>query len=157
MSHIQPGVKAPDFTLLNQKGESVSLADYKSRQHVVLYFYPKDETPGCVKEACSFRDQYEVFRDAGAEVVGISADSVKSHQAFALNRRLPFQLLSDTDNSVRKAYGVSGTLLGLLPGRVTFVIDQYGIVRHAFSSQLQIQQHIQEALYVIQGLEQIRD
>jgi len=152
MTHIQPGVKAPDFTLFNQNGENVSLSDYKNRKHVVLYFYPKDETPGCVKEACSFRDQYEVFREAGAEVMGISADSVKSHQAFAQNRRLPFQLLSDPDNSVRKAYGVSGALLGLLPGRVTFVIDQEGIVRHSFSSQLQIQRHIQEALEVIKGL-----
>lgn len=145
------GDTAPDFSLPNQEGENIQLSDFKGKQHVVLYFYPKDETPGCTKEACSFRDSYEAFKDAGAEVIGVSADSVKSHKAFASNRRLPFQLLSDRSKKVAKSYGVSG-FLGLLPGRETFVIDKEGVIRHHFSSQLQIGRHIDDALKVLQGL-----
>ncbi|MEL7340005.1 MAG: peroxiredoxin [Bacteroidota bacterium] len=146
------GTQAPDFALPNQDGQTVRLSDFLGKKHVVLYFYPKDETPGCTKEACGFRDSYESFKDAGAEVIGVSADSPKSHAAFARNHRLSFTLLSDRDRSVAKSYDVSGSLFGLLPGRETFVIDKDGIIRHRFSSQLNIGRHIDDALKVLQGL-----
>lgn len=154
MASLRLGDPAPDFSLLNQEGQPVQLADYRGQRHVVLYFYPKDETPGCTAEACGFRDQYEVFQEAGAEVIGVSADSVASHLAFARNRRLPFQLLSDPDQATARAYGVSSSLLGLLPGRETFVIDQQGIIRHRFASQFRIQSHIDDALRILRTLDQ---
>jgi peroxiredoxin Q/BCP len=116
---------------------------------VVLYFYPKDDTPGCTKEACTFRDQYQDFQDAGAAVLGVSSDSSESHRKFAAKHRLPFTLLADRGGQVRKRYGVPATL-GLLPGRVTFVIDAAGVVRHVFNSQLDATRHVGEALGVLQ-------
>ena len=142
---IRVGEAAPDFTLLSGSGEPVRLSELVKRQAVVLYFYPKDETPGCTAEACTFRDSYEVFKEAGAEVVGVSADSVRSHQSFAANHRLPFVLLSDDGGAVRKRYGVN-KVLGLFGGRVTFVIDRQGIVQHVFDSQTQATRHVDEAL-----------
>ncbi len=150
MSNV--GSKAPDFALQDQNDQTVRLSDFLGKKHIVLYFYPKDETPGCTKEACGFRDSYESFKDAGAEVIGVSADSVKSHKAFATNHRLSFTLLSDRDKSVAKKYDVSGSLFGLLPGRETFVIDKEGTIRHRFSSQLNIGKHIDDALKVLQEL-----
>ena len=120
---IQVGDKAPDFTLSSQAGEQVHLSERLGQRVVVLYFYPKDETPGCTKEACAFRDSHEVFAEAGAEVIGVSSDSVDKHAAFASHHQLPFTLLSDEGGQVRKSYGVPATL-GLLPGRVTYVIDR---------------------------------
>ena len=146
------GDRAPDFALPSQTGEPVSLSDLLAKGPLVLYFYPKDETPGCTAEACAFRDSYEVFQEAGAEVAGISSDSVDSHQGFASKHRLPFILLSDERGEVRKRYGVKSSF-GILPGRVTYVIDQDGIVRHVFSSQLDAQRHVPEALAT---LDQIR-
>ena len=145
------GDRAPDFTLPDQNGQSVHLADVLARGHVVLYFYPKDESAGCTAEACSFRDQYEVFREAGAEVIGVSGDSVESHQQFAQHHRLPFTLLSDAKGEVRKLYGVQSTL-GFIPGRVTFVIDRTGIVRYSFNSQMNPLRHVPEALQILEGL-----
>jgi peroxiredoxin Q/BCP len=142
---VEVGDPAPDFTLPSQSGEQVTLHEVWQRGPVVLYFYPKDETPGCTAEACTFRDSYEVFEEAGAEVVGVSSDSVASHETFASKHRLPFILLADDGGKVRKRYGVRATL-GILPGRVTYVIDQSGLVRHVFSSQLGAQRHVQEAL-----------
>ena len=148
----EPGVKvgerAPDFTLPDADGKDVRLADFAGRP-VVLYFYPKDDTPGCTKEACTFRDQYQDFQDAGAAVLGVSSDSSESHRKFAARHRLPFPLLADRGGKVRKRYGVPATL-GLLPGRVTFVIDGDGVVRHAFNSQLDATRHVEEALGVLQ-------
>ena len=115
------------------------------------HFYPKDNTSGCTTEACSFRDSYEVFTEAGAEVVGVSSDSVKSHQGFAARYRLPFILLSDSGGSVRTLYGVEPTM-GILPGRVTYVIDRDGVARHIFSSQLNATKHVQEAIATLQSL-----
>jgi len=148
---IAVGDKAPDFQLHDQNGRTVSLAEFRGKKAVVLYFYPKDETPGCTKEACSFRDSYEDFVKAGAEVIGVSGDSVGKHQAFAEHHRLPFTLLADEGNALRKAYGVPATLW-ILPGRVTYVIDRQGVVRHVFDSQLQATRHIDEALGVIRRL-----
>ena len=148
---IQVGDKAPDFTLPSQTGEQVRLSDRLGERIVVLYFYPKDETAGCTKEACAFRDSYEAFAEAGAEVIGVSSDSVDRHAAFAGHHELPFTLLSDQGGQVRKSYAVPATL-GILPGRVTYVIDRAGIVRHVFSSQTNIGRHVNDALDVVKKL-----
>ena len=141
---VQVGDKAPDFTLPSQIGDNVTLSEYLGKKNVVLYFYPKDETPGCTKEACSFRDSYEELTNLGAEVLGVSGQSVESHKSFATHHNLPFILLSDENNKVRKLYGVPSSL-GLLPGRVTYIIDKQGIVRHIFNSQTQAERHVEEA------------
>lgn len=148
---VQVGDQAPDFTLPSQNGQQISLHDFIGKAAIVVYFYPKDETAGCTAEACAFRDSYEVFKEAGAEVIGISSDTAESHRQFAARHRLPFLLLSDRNGAVRKLYGVPATF-GLLPGRVTYVIDKEGIVRHVFSSQFTPQKHITEALHTIQAL-----
>lgn len=148
----QVGNPAPDFTLPTQSGGSVHLADYLGKQPIVVYFYPRDNTPGCTAEACAFRDSYEVFKRAGAEVIGISSDSVDSHQQFADQYHLPFILASDAHGEVRKRYHVPATF-GLLPGRVTYVIDRQGIIRHIFSSQLNVERHVAEALRILQSQE----
>jgi peroxiredoxin Q/BCP len=144
------GTKAPDFTLNDQHGRSVSLSDFRGQKSVVVYFYPKDDTPGCTAEACTFRDQFTEFSDAGAEVIGISSDSEASHRAFAEKHRLPFTLLSDRGGRVRSAFGVPATF-GLLPGRVTFVIDKEGVIRHAFNSQINATKHVSESLSVLRA------
>ncbi len=146
------GDKAPDFTLPAQSGEQVRLGDRLGERVVVLYFYPKDNTPGCTAEACAFRDSHEVFTDAGAEVIGVSSDSVDRHAAFAGRHKLPFTLLSDLGGQVRKRYGVPA-VLGLLPGRVTYVIDRQGTIRHVFNSMTNIDQHVADALEVVRGLQ----
>jgi peroxiredoxin Q/BCP len=151
-SGIQAGDKAPDFTLPSQTGESVRLYDRLGEHVVVLYFYPKDETRGCTAEACAFRDSHEVFTDAGAEVIGVSSDSVDKHAAFAGRHELPFTLLSDKGGQARKSFGVQ-TTLGLIPGRVTYVIDRAGIVRHVFSSLTNIDQHVSDALAMVRKLQ----
>jgi peroxiredoxin Q/BCP len=148
---IKPGDTAPDFALPDGAGKTVRLSDFRGRKPVVLYFYPKDDTPGCTKEACAFRDQYEDFTAAGAEVIGVSSDDAAAHTRFAEKYKLPFLLLTDAGGKVRKQYGVPATL-GLLPGRVTFVIDREGVVRHVFNSQLRATQHIPEALAALQRL-----
>ena len=147
------GAKAPDFTLSTQAGTQVNLSDFIGKTAVVLYFYPKDDTSGCTTEACAFRDSYEVFKDAGAEVIGISSDSAESHKQFASKYRLPFILLSDANGTVRKRYGVPSTF-GLLPGRVTYIIDKEGIVRHIFSAQFTPEKHIAEALKTLDVLKE---
>ena len=148
---IEAGSKAPEFSLPDQFGKRVNLSDFIGKSNLVVYFYPKDESYGCTKEACSFRDNYEVFKEAGAVVIGVSADDVASHQAFAANHKLPFILLSDKDRSVAAKFGV-GKSLGVLPGRVTFVIDKQGIVRLVFSSQLSFEKHVTEAIEILKKL-----
>ncbi|MBY8878105.1 peroxiredoxin [Actinacidiphila acidipaludis] len=147
---LQVGETAPDFTLPDQSGAPVTLSEKLADRVVVLYFYPKDNTRGCTAEACSFRDNYECFSDAGAEVIGISSDSVESHEKFAGRHELPFILLSDKDRAVRKQYGA--TTLGVVPGRITFVIDRDGVIRHTFSSMANIGPHVEEALRVVREL-----
>jgi peroxiredoxin Q/BCP len=149
---VRIGDKAPNFILTSQMGDKVTLSEYIGKKNIVLYFYPKDETRGCTREACEFRDRYDVFTNLGAEVIGVSAQSVKSHKSFATHHGLPFLLLSDEKNEVRKLYGVSATM-GIIPGRVTFIIDKKGVVRHIFSSQFQPEKHIKEALKVLEKLE----
>jgi peroxiredoxin Q/BCP len=149
---IKIGEKAPDFTLPSQMGDTVTLSEYHGKKNVVLYFYPKDETIGCTKEACAFRDSYDVFTNLGAEVLGVSGQSVESHKSFATHHGLPFLLLSDAENKVREMYGVPATM-GFIPGRVTYVIDKKGIVRHMFNSQSQPEKHIEEAKQVLEKLD----
>ncbi len=149
---IQVGDRAPDFTLPSQSGEPVRLADRLAERVVVLYFYPKDETPGCTAEACAFRDSFEAFTDAGADVVGVSSDSADRHASFADHHQLPFTLLSDQGGRVRRSYGVPATL-GVLPGRVTYVIDRTGTVRHVFNSMTNIGRHVGDALDVVRRLQ----
>jgi peroxiredoxin Q/BCP len=148
---LQVGDKAPDFTLPDQSGVPVTLSDKLAQKTVVLYFYPKDNTRGCTAEACSFRDSYESFTDAGAEVIGISSDTVESHEQFADRHELPFILLADTDKAVRKQYGAA--TMGFVPGRITFVIDREGVIRHAFSSMMNVGGHVDEALAVVKELQ----
>jgi peroxiredoxin Q/BCP len=148
---VKAGDKAPDFALKTQTGDTVSLSQFHGSKPVVVYFYPKDDTPGCTTESCAFRDSYEDFKAAGAEVIGISSDSVDSHQKFAGKYQLPFHLLSDVNSKTRQSYGVPATL-GLLPGRVTYVIDKEGVVRHVFNSQFNPKAHVKEALEVLRSL-----
>ena len=149
---IRAGDKAPDFTLPSQSGERVRLYDRLGERVVVLYFYPRDDTRGCTAEACAFRDSFEAFTDAGAEVIGVSSDSVDRHAAFAGKHKLPFTLLSDKGGQVRKSYGVPA-VLGMVPGRVTFVIDREGTVRHSFNSMTNIGQHVSDALRIVRELQ----
>lgn len=148
---VQVGDAAPDFTLSDQTGRQVRLHELLGRGTVVLYFYPKDQTPGCTLEARAFRDNYDRFAATGAEVVGVSGDTVASHRRFAAREQLPFTLLSDRAGEVRALYGVEKTL-GIVPGRVTYVIDREGIVRHIYSSQLRPKKHTRQALEVARGL-----
>ena len=148
---VVAGSLAPNFTLPSQSGRVVSLRDYLGKKPVILYFYPKDDTPGCTKEACAFRERYEDFRELHAEVIGISSDSVELHRSFAAEHELPFTLLSDEGGKVRKLYGASSTF-GLFPGRVTYVLDEEGVVRHIFSSQLGVEKHVEEALEALRSM-----
>jgi len=141
---LKVGDEAPGFRLLSGRGGYVSLEDFLGKRNVVLYFYPKDYTAGCTKEAVSFRDSYSALVGLGAEVIGISPDNTSSHERFARDERLQFPLLSDTDGSVRKAYGVKSTFG--ISGRVTFVIDKQGIIRHVYSSQVHPSKHVEEAI-----------
>jgi len=150
---VKVGDKAQDFTLPSQMGDNVTLSEYLGKKNVVLYFYPKDETPGCIKEACTFRDNYEELTNLGAEVLGISGQSVESHKSFASHYGLPFILLADVDNKIRELYGVPSTM-GILPGRVTYIIDKKGVVRHIFVSQTNAQRHVEEAKNTLRLLEQ---
>jgi peroxiredoxin Q/BCP len=129
----------------------VSLKDFVGSKIIVLYFYPKDFSRGCTAEACTFRDSYDVFVEAGAQVIGISSQSVDSHNRFAILNKLPFILLSDEGGKVRELYGVPSSF-GLLPGRVTYIIDKKGIIRHVFSSQLNPTKHVEEALRIVKEI-----
>lgn len=151
MAGLRVGDRAPEFSLPDEKGERVSLEKLREQGPVVVYFYPRDDTPGCTVEACAFRDSYEDFLEAGASVVGISADGDKSHRAFKEKYGLPFVLLTDADGSVAASYGVKKTL-GLLPGRVSFVIDREGVVQSVFDSQIRVRKHVDSALDVVRRL-----
>ncbi len=132
-------------------GDNVTLSEYFGKTNVVLYFYPKDESIGCTKEACAFRDSYQSFVDLGAEVLGVSGQSLESHKSFASHHGLPFLILADVENKVRELYGVPATM-GFIPGRVTYIIDKKGVVRHVFNSQYQPEKHVEEAKRVLQML-----
>jgi len=148
---VTVGSVAPDFTLPSQAGEMVSLQDFLGKRPIVLFFYPKDNSLGCTKEVCSFRDGFEEFSKLDAEVIGVSSDSIDSHKGFAEKHKLPYSLLSDEGGKIRNLYGVPNTL-GLFPGRVTYVIDKDGEVRHVFSSQIEVEKHVEEALKTLETI-----
>ena len=141
---VEVGDAAPDFELPDQTGASVRLSAFRGKL-VILYFYPKDDTHGCIAESSDFRDNYSRFQSANAEVIGVSSDTPESHARFAAKYKLPFRLLSDRGGAVRKLYGVPSTL-GLIPGRVTYVIDPKGIVRAIFNSQFNPKSHVEQSL-----------
>ena len=145
MAALTVGAQAPNFSAETHDGITLQLSELLEQRAVVLFFYPRDFTPGCTAEACAFRDDYTNFVEAGATVVGVSADSGESHRRFAQHHNLPFALISDADGALRKAYGVD-KVWGVLSGRVTFVIDRQGIVRNVFDSALFARRHSGDAL-----------
>ncbi|PRX46240.1 peroxiredoxin [Salegentibacter salegens] len=149
---LKIGDKLPRLTLKDQDGENYHFSRVEDKA-LVIFFYPKDFTPGCTKEACSFRDHYEEFQDLGAEVIGISTDNESSHKKFASKHQLPFVLLSDKEKRARQAFGVKPGLLGLLPGRETFVFDKDKKLIHRFNS-MGASQHIPEALNSLKKIQE---
>ena len=148
---LKVGDKIPNFKAKDSNGNDFDSQTLVGLKPIVVYFYPKDNTPGCTVQACSFRDQYEDFKDLGAEVIGISGDSVASHQEFTNHYKLPFILLSDPDKKIRKLFGVATQLFGLVPGRVTYVADKNGVIQMIFDSMLAAK-HIPKALKTIKEL-----
>lgn len=148
MGDLKIGDAMPETTLVSDAGP-VQLRD-KLGKPLVVYFYPKDDTFGCTKEACAFRDHYEDFLGAGADVIGVSRDPADSHAKFKTQHRLPFTLLSDPGGKIADAWGVRGPLG--VPGRITFVFDQTGTLRHRFDSVIRFGKHVDEALEVVKTL-----
>lgn len=153
MNTIVVGNRVPDFTLPDQNGKLFDIKSVIGTKKLVIYFYPKDDSPGCTKEACYFRDLYEVFNETDAVIIGISGQSVESHKKFAEKYRLSFTLLSDKGDRIRKLFGVPTNAFGLLPGRVTYVADRTGKVVYIFNSQAQAERHVDEALKILKGIE----
>lgn len=136
MTLLEVGAKAPDFTTTDQDGKSISLRDYQGKK-VILYFYPKDDTPGCTREACAFRDNFSKFKELNAEILGVSTDDEKSHKKFAQKYHLPFTLLADTDKHIVEAYGAWGekNMYGkksMGTNRITYLIDESGYIAAVF-------------------------
>lgn len=148
-AQVKEGSKVPEFKLADQDGKTFDIKSVLGKKKLVIYFYPKDDTPGCTKEACSFRDQFEVFKDADAMIIGISGQSVESHKKFAEKYKLPFTLLSDNDNAVRKLFGVNS---GIIPSRVTFVVDKTGTVVYVFNSQTEATKHVDVAMQKLKDM-----
>ena len=141
---------APDFVLPGADGTPLELSSLRGRK-VVLFFYPRDDSPVCTVQACAFRDAYAELTTAGAEVVGVSSDSAESHRRFAANRELPFPIVSDPDGAVRRLYGASSSLLFGKTGRVTYLVDEEGIVRDVFSSMFRPFEHVRRARAWVSG------
>ena len=152
---IREGERAPDFSGSTADGKTVSLADFRGTKPLILYFYPKDNTPGCTKEACSFRDHAGDIAAAGGAIVGVSMDSQDAHRKFIADHQLNFPLVSDRDATICKAFGVArlGGWLGIPPKRVTFVIDRDGIVRRVIASEFNANKHVDEAIATLRTLE----
>jgi peroxiredoxin Q/BCP len=148
---LEVGDKIPNFVAKDSNGNDFESASIIGKKIIVFYFYPKDNTPGCTAQACSFRDQYEDFKDLGAEVIGISSDSTQSHEKFAKKYNLPFLLLSDSDKKLRNLFGVKTNFFGLLPGRVTYVADKNGIIKLVFDS-INASSHIPKALAIVKEI-----
>ena len=146
---LKIGDKVPSFTLKDQGSNAFNIDTLIGKKALVIFFYPKDFTPGCIKEVCSFRDQYEDFTDLGAEVIGISGDGEDSHDKFVKKYNLPFVLLSDSNKKIRNLFGVKSSLLGLLPGRVTYVVNKNGIIQLIFENQFGAEKHIEESLAIL--------
>jgi peroxiredoxin Q/BCP len=145
------GDHIPNFSLTDQDGKKVVIDDLLGKRNLVIYFYPKDNTLGCTVESCTFRDEYGHFLEAGANVIGISSDTVDTHKEFSSEHSLPFTLLSDLGSKVRSMFGVPYAF-GFIPGRVTYVIDKDGVIQHVFNSQLRPKQHVEEALEILKRL-----
>lgn len=143
------GDNAPDFEAHTDSGASLKLSEVLKKGEVVLYFYPKDETPGCTAEACSFRDQWEDIRELGAEVIGVSSDSAEAHKKFKENHKLQFTLVSDQGKEIRKLYDVKGSIL---PPRTTFVISREGKIVHVYNSQMNAKHHVDEAIAALKRI-----
>ena len=152
MNKTDVGSKVPSFSLKDQNGDVFNIDSVIGKKNLVVYFYPKDDSPGCTKEACSFRDQFDVFTEANAMIIGISGQSVTSHKEFAEKYRLNYTLLSDEGNKVRKLFNVPTDLFGLLPGRVTYIANKEGKVVFVFNSQIKAEKHIDEALRILKEL-----
>jgi peroxiredoxin Q/BCP len=152
MKPIEVGDYMPVFQLKDQNGHNFNIADVLGKKNLVIFFYPKDDSPGCTKQACTFRDNYDDFENADAIIIGISGQSVDSHRSFSTKHQLNYTLLSDEGNKVRKSFGVPSNLLGILPGRVTYIVNKDGQVVYKFSSQLQVTRHVSEALKVLKNL-----
>ena len=148
---LKVGSKIPDFSLADQSGKIRSIKELKGKPFV-LFFYPKDDTPGCTIEACGFRDKYDLFKVLGAEVWGISNGEASSHLDFAKKNNLPYPLLCDQNNLIRRKFGVP-KFLGLLEGRVTYVVDSQGILKHIFEDLLNGPAHIKEALKILKEIQ----
>lgn len=143
------GDKVPEFILPDQNGKLFDVTEHLGKKKLVIFFYPRDGSLSCTKEACYFRDIYDLFEEAGAEVIGISEQSVESHNHFATVNRLNYKILSDSENKVRKLFGVPSKVLGIIPGRVTYVININGEIVYIFNSQTKIQRHVDEALRIV--------
>lgn len=152
MKKIEVGDVIPQFSLKNQHGKLFNLADVLGKKNVVLFFYPKDDSPGCTKQACYFQDMFKVFEDNDALVIGISGQSVESHKQFADKYKLTYTLLSDEGNKIRRQFGVPTNLWGILPGRVTYVVDKTGTVRYTFNSQREVTKHVDESIRILKTL-----
>jgi len=152
MKRIEVGSSIPEFSLPDQDGKLFDIASVVGKKKLVIYFYPMDDSPGCTKEACSFRDQFEVFSEAGAMVIGISGQSIDSHKKFADKYHLNYTLLADIGDKIRKLFDVPTNLLGLLPGRVTYITNLNGKVVYIFNSQSQATQHVDESLRILKTM-----
>ena len=146
MNEIKIGSNLPSFTLADQNGNLFNMDSVIGKKNLVIFFYPKDDSPGCTAQACSFRDQFEVFNEADALIIGISGQSVESHKKFAEKHHLSYTLLSDEGNKIRNQFGVPANMMGLIPGRVTYVADKTGKVIYVFNSQTKVNSHVDEAL-----------
>jgi peroxiredoxin Q/BCP len=149
---LKKGDAVPRFELPDENNNLVNIDTYIGNQNLVIFFYPKDDTPGCTKEACKFRDEFEDFSAFNATVIGISSDSPDSHTEFKNKYNLPYTLLSDENNTVRNLFGIKGSYLGLIPGRVTYIIDKNGIIQHVFNSMGKAEKHVTEAKKVLKKL-----
>ncbi len=146
------GSHVPPFTLRDQDGKLFPIDSVVGKRNLVIYFYPKDDTPGCTEEACYFRDELDLFSQSDAMVIGISGQSVASHKKFAEKYNLRFTLLSDEGDKVRDLFGVPVSFFGLLPGRVTYIVDRTGTVVYIYNSQTRAKSHVDEALRILKGL-----
>ncbi len=151
---LKQGTPAPDFEGTLDDGSTFRLSDYVGKKNVILYFYPKDFTPGCTREACNFRDEGEVIEQQNAIVVGVSSDTAESHRAFKEQHNLPFPLVADPDKRIIKLYKAEG-LLGLITARVTYVIDKEGTIRRTFRHDLNIGKHLKDTLDALEAVESV--
>lgn len=150
---IKIGDRCPNFEGINQHGKKISASDYLMKKNLVVFFYPKDNTSGCIAEVCSFRDTYEDFLALNTEVIGLSSDSVNSHQHFASKHHLNFNIIADKGGVIRKTFGVKGKFFGLIPGRVTYIIDKNGIVQNIFENLFEAELHIKNAMEIIASID----